>query len=408
MTPRTLFIAFALPLLPAMTVARPKTPEPIHDTTVCTCDDLTDLINRLHMAELAIQALNGEIAKLQNAERTSGRKIMMDTRGANGQTAYETIKTTIIEAMSTVQMGEGSTSEAETDANCKASLKRDTYPGTPCMDEVVMWHEQQVHVKECSTQVARGGTTLIGRRAQLPAIDYAREEIRGYESEIAKIREILRGLPDTCTGDWIGRLYFFEKKTSQHNEILPPVASRIRGEERASSDFVREAKFLFSEAGSSFVNQTLTFQFSKTIVVTGIVDCTSGPGGERSVTTTSEWKNDFAGSSREETGVSLNFDPQTGQYSILANVPPSSGSGTATESHKAQGSCVASDDRPQGGSASGSTDFAGMQAEATGRVSPTAREITGQKTFDWAPQASIPNTTVKHTGTLSWVFYRIR
>ena len=407
MTRRSISVACVLPILTMAAVAQPNLwREPAHQ---CTCADVIDLINRLNMAEAAVEVLKQEITKIEAAQRAAGRDFLMDERNDAGLSNYDQLKATITEAMGSVQMRGVKSSVGRTDAECRPSIVASS---TQCLDEVVMGHEEEVHVAACSSERAAGKFTIVGRRPVATAVAYAQEEIRGYQWEIARIREILHTLPPDCQPGWVGRVSLYEKKTLAITNTLPPLGTRISGTENAETSFSRSARVLFLDIGGSLLNMEAGTIGTTNNTGSARTHCGGGlkgpVGPERIITTTSTSRSEVAALVEGSADVTFNFDPTTGDFALSLTVPESQGDGTTTSRLEVRGSCNPADDTPRSGAASIAGPLTGASAHVQGTVPPTATRVSGDQAFDWGPPVSVPNVTHTHTARMEWSLYKIR
>ncbi|HKS06516.1 MAG TPA: hypothetical protein VJR92_09415 [Gemmatimonadaceae bacterium] len=405
---RSIVLAFVVPLVTVAAVRAPRTQAPRQVRTVCTCSDLVTLVNRLNMAQAAAEVLYAQVAQIEAAQRAAGREFMMDERNASGQSNYDQIAATINEAMSSVQMAGVKTGGGKTDAKCKMTVDAD---GTPCLNEVIAAHEQDVHVDACKAEEKAGAFTVLGNRPVATAVAYAKEEIRGYEREMAKIREILRSLPPECQSEWVGFIYFYEKNALATTITLGPSNTRVSGTQTTKSDFTRAARFLFRSNGTPLLNVRAGKIDEMGSTGVAKTQCRGGlagsMGAERTVYTTSSTKNEISAFTEADAEASFSFDSTTGSYSLSIRVPDSQGTGTTISSLRVRGSCDPAHDVTNGGTASLSEPFAGTSIAVDDSTAKSAIQIRGEKTFDWSPSAMPPGVTHSHTGRITWILYRV-
>src|SRR6185503_17352022 len=88
-----------------------------------------------------------ELPKIEAADKRNSPRppALLDDRAPNGQTNQDLIRDAINSRMTRVQLA--STSIGRTDGRCAASV---TFETSACMSEIVMWHEQHVHVPACT------------------------------------------------------------------------------------------------------------------------------------------------------------------------------------------------------------------------------------------------------------------
>jgi hypothetical protein len=407
---RTAFLIVACVLLP---FARPALAQ---TGTRCTCADIYDLINRLNMAEAARAALLEELPKVQASDRAKGKTSQMDDKNANGVTNQDILRGAITAGMVAVQMPGASVSAGSTGGTCGASVVHHT---TACMDEIVMWHEEHVHVPACNA----GQKTAIGFRAPMTTVDYMKEEIAGYESEIQRIKDVLKMLPKNCRpSGWIGHIQYREERRMEGQNTLPPTATRISASERTSQTMVREAKILYREAGTPTTVSAATISphatteiedtFTKFYTGTLRRSCTGGlatPRFDGTVTNSSEDELKVNGSGEKDVDVSFDYDPQTGQYTLSFEVPEVAGSATQTKKETVSGSCNASDDGTKTSSAQSSMPYNGTHVNVSGTIVPgaTPDRIEGSDKIDLGPPVTSPNLSITSTGTIHWTFYKL-
>ena len=353
--------------------------------TVCTCNDVSDLINRLNMAEAARQALLDELPKIEAADKGRSPKPpwLADDRAPGGQTNQngspmtnqDLIRGAIDERMRRVQLA--STSIGKTDGRCTPSL---THQTTACMNEIVMWHERHVHVPACTA----GPKDVSGFRASQTTVDYAKEEIAGYESEIERIKEVLRMLPASCRpSGWTGFIDYREERTMEKNTPLPPGEIRLSGVDRSSLSLIRDARVLYREMHAPTTLTALTASPRvKTVIheevvwynsVTSKRSCTGGaatPRFDGTSTGTVEEKVVVNAEAERDIDVGFDYDPQTGRYSLSFEIPEAAGHSTFTKLDTVTGACNAADNGTKSSTSQSSTPYSGTPVNVSGTVTP--------------------------------------
>ena len=237
------------------------------------------------------------------------------------------------------------------------------------MNEIVMWHEQHVHVPACMA----GPKDVSGFRASQTTVDYAKEEIAGYESEIARIKEVLRMLPASCRpSGWIGFIDYREERTMEKNTPLPPGEIRVSGVDRSSISLIRDARVLYREVHAPTTLTALTASPRvKTVIheevvwynsVTGRRSCTGGaatPRFDGTSTGTVEEKVEVNAEAEQDIDVGFDYDPQTGRYSLSFQTPEAAGSGTLTRLETVAGACNPADNGTKSSSSQSSMTYSG-------------------------------------------------
>ena len=248
---------------------------PVHGQAVtsCDCPDVFELINRLNMDEAAISALKFQLAEFEATDRSTGRPSSMDDRHASGVSNQNHLRAAINGAMSAVQMLGAQTAKGDTNGLCRSSLETSS---TRCMNEIVMFHEDNGHIPACERDRAAGRTTAIGYRAPLRTAAYIKEEIAGYESEITRIREVLRLLPDSCRQKgWVGLINYFEE-LSMDGETTVNGANGSTSTQKTTRSFKRQARIVYRESVSLTGNTSVTENITRTEVASGRTSCSGG------------------------------------------------------------------------------------------------------------------------------------
>ena len=384
--------------------------------TVCTCADIYDLINRLNMAEAARAALLEELPKVEAADRTQGKRSTLNDRNANGVTNQDILRAAIIDRMGSVQMPGASTSAGRTDERCRSRVASGS---TACMDEIVMWHENHVHVPACTD----GPKSAIGFRQPQSTIDYIKEEIAGYESEVARIKQVLRMLPDECRPNgWIGTIQYVEERVMEAQTTLPPTTTRISASERTHHSLVRTTKILYRESSapttvsaaaaspraSVSVEETVTKFYTSTVRRS----CTGGlatPRFDGTTTSTLEEELKVNADGEKDVDVGFDYDAATGSYTLSFGIPEAAGTGTHTRKESVSGSCNSSDDGTKTSSAQASQTFSGDRVNVSGSITQrsTPDVLQGSTKVDQGPPITMPNGTITSSGTVRWTFFKV-
>lgn len=378
--------------------------------TTCGCPDVTDLINRLNMGEAALSALQGELPKIEAADKQAGRTSSMDDRNAAGQTNQDVIRGVINGAMGNVQILGGQTSRGETGGRCGSSVE---VSSTKCMDEIVMFHEDNVHVPACTKDRAAGRTNALGFRAPQTTVAYVREEMAGYQAEITRIREILRTLPASCRLDgWVGVISYFEERTMEIT--INTVSTRVEGSttsQQTTASLKRDARILFRQSGPPRGNVFLKEVSTQREMRSSRTSCKGGlatPAFDRTVTGTVEQTSDIGGGGEADVDARFDYDAQTGEITLSFDIPGLVATGTTSRSESMQGACNDADD---GTKTTPGAEFSQPYEKSTMSVDAVAMRgldvIRGSKTIDLAPGAAIPNGTVTHQARVNWAFYRV-
>lgn len=398
-----------------LALSAPAQPVRAQTGTVCTCADIYDLINRLNMAQAARSALRAEIPKIEAADRAAGTLSHMDD--PNNASNQESLRSAIKNGMTKVQMPGASTSAAKTHGDCSASI--DTH-GSTCMEEIVMWHEEHVHVPECKS----GAKNALGFRVPLTTIDYVKEEIAGYESEIQRIKDVLLMLPPSCRpSGWIGHIWFHEELKAERNNTLEPTSTRVGASERDSRTMVRDTKVLYREANapttlsaavvspraSTDVKETVTI-FSTSTLRRGCVGGLGTPRFDGTITTTGQEDIKSAGAGERDVDVSFEYDPQTGKYTLAFDIPDADATGSIVQKETVTGSCKSSDDGTKTSpSVPTSRTYDGQRVTVSGTVLPlsTVDMLQGEDTVDLGPHVSLPNYVSTNSGTARWALFKL-
>lgn len=387
--------------------------------SVCGCPDVNDLINRLNMAEAARAALNDEIPKIEAKDRENWPKppAPLDDTTAAGISNQEMVRTAITNGMVIVQALGAPVSEGRTNSSCRSFV---TKSSTACMDEIVKWHEDAVHVPACK----KGPTNATGLRVPQTTAAYAREEIAGYESEIKRILEILQRLPATCRpSGWIGHIYYFETKLVETQRTMKPGRDLVSGSESSNQTMVREAKILYREPSRSpntltalvsgprmfaVINET----YSTTEKRTAKWGCTGGfstPVADRITAFTLTQGAKIEGSRETEAEVGFSYEPSNDSYSVSFNHPGMVGSATSTRTETVNGSCNPGEDGTKSSSAGFSQPYESSLVRVSGRTTPRSGTdvIQGDEKLNLTPPVSMPDLSIVHTGTLRFTFFRV-
>lgn len=383
--------------------------------SVCDCPDVFDLVNRLNLAQAAIDALNDEVPKIEADDRTNKRQSTLADRNSNGVTNQDVIRNAIIGKMGVVQLP-GNTARAETNASCVSAI---VSHGTACLDEVVMWHEDKVHVPACQ----RGPKTALGFRAPMATVAYAKEEIAGYTAEIERIKDILRSLPPTCRpSGWIGTIYYFETQQSETNIPHPGGPTVISGVKRSTHTLTRSANVLFKEGANAttvsaaVIRPQISANISETTslyeTTTGKVSCTGGlatPKFDGTGTSSTQDDVTLTAAEEKETDAGFSYDDQTGTYSVSFQFPAMSGGGTMTHTETMTSACPG-DNGKTNVSSTVSMEYSSTWVNVSGTLTPTRPppdRVQGTDKIEGMPQVTLPNMTVTGSGTVTWSFTRL-
>lgn len=364
--------------------------------TVCGCPDAVDMINRLNMAEAAI-----EIIKAEKGRMAPGAGY--NERGKDGLTNYERLRNTIDNGIAkSAQMLGAKVSEGKTDEFCKPRIVQ---PSSACIDEIAMLHETDIHVPACN---ASPTIPVVGGRLAGTIVDYADEEIRGYEREVSRIRELLRARPGSCRPGWIGFINYYEKRTLETNITLPATQSRVSGSERSFTELVRSAKVLFRENQPSIMNLFINESAAMTTQTVVKIGCKGGLMArqpDRLLSSRTETRSTANGVYEGEIAARFEYAPTTGDWTLSFEFPSTIGNGSSTITGHQSGNCNSSDDgeKPIGGDAWNSP-YASDTFSATGKTDLHLDVVRVEYPLRTFPM-SAPNVSFTHTGRVVFSIY---
>jgi hypothetical protein len=400
---------FGAVLTIAMFAARTAFPQ---DGSVCECPDVFDLINRLNMAEAARSTLLEEIPKMEAAPDPDAPADDKDDQGESNQ---DRIRARIRNGMAVVQALGANTSEAMTYQSCRWGMIKSS---TACMDEVIRWHEETVHVPACDSRNPGGG-----RSSTQSTISYAREEIQSYEAEIARIKDILSSLPATCRpSGWVGHIYYFEQRTTRIQRTMKPGRDLVSGWERSLQTLVREAKIVYREKVQNPTTITALLSGPKMFAVINQTlsngdmrvarwGCSGGlrtPVSDQVTTFTTEEQTSVTAFRETDVDVGFNYNPATGDYSISFTYPGMQGKGTNDRLEAVTGSCNPAEDGSKSSGGGFSQAYDGSSISVSGKArQPAPDMIQGEERLNQIPPVSLPDMAISDTVTLRWTFFKL-
>ena len=334
--------SLALPGVIAAALATPlNRPVLTQSTSVCGCPDVTDMINRLNMAEAAIELIKADKSRFIDAAINTRVVPFNNTIGPNGKTNYVNFRDSLNDGMAKLaQILGANVSWGETDESCNARV---TKHSTPCLDSIVDLHEKEIHKPLCEAQKM---AFLV--RAPIRMVDYADEEIQGYEREIKEIRTLLRTMPASCRPGWIGFIHYYEKRTVTTTNTLPPTQSRVSGSERSATEFVRTAKILFRENQPSTLNLEIKHDLTLTTQTVVKIGCKGGlmtPQFDRTRSSTVEERGTTEVRGHESSiDARFSYAPATGDWTLGFTLPSTTADGTSIITETQSGNCDAAND----------------------------------------------------------------
>jgi hypothetical protein len=400
---RVSFVAAAM--LDALSAA-PVLAQQARVATVCDCSDVYELINRLNMDQAAIEAIRDELMVMPDG--------LLDQTSPNGKTNQEQIRAVILAAMGSVQMRGASIAIGHTDGDCKPSIvdppNRSTIR-TACMEEVLLWHENEVHVPACGA----APKTVFGKRDAQTTKDYIKEEIRGYEAEMQRIRAILQSLPESCRPHgWLGIIYYYESRTLETRQSTQPRGNIVEKFTTTTNAFAREAKILYRENALSTIDADINETTTKFESEAGRFSCEAkGLSGyrppDRTITHSASVETKIVASNLVDATVTFAYHPQSGDYALSFDFPESIGAGTSTVTNTAVNDCNDNGSKTTSGqfqqvvpSSPASLSGTGLPASA---MLPDTNQ--GSDTNDLGPRLTSPDVSTAHTGKATWTLFRL-
>lgn len=193
---------FALLFL-VITVSPGSVPQRRGPAGPCSCDDRTDLLNRLNEADRAILEYQIQIQVMLAQEKQTGEPLILTPEMYN-----EKLQPRIQEAINRVTDANARKARAKTGGFfCRTTVDAPT----SCLAEVVSRHER-VHQKWCRERGVLNDIRLV---------DVALEEIEAYSVERNHILSLLRAWPCKPRG-WFGTVTYGVINKFSSEETFPP------------------------------------------------------------------------------------------------------------------------------------------------------------------------------------------
>jgi hypothetical protein len=162
----------------------------------CTCSDITDLENRLNVANAAIAEYQNGIQDVNDHDATVGKPTMYN------EVTYAEERANVQIAINAVLPRGAPTGTGDTTTDCETVVKADT----PCLQGSVQTHEN-VHSANCQNikqQLKDAGklNDFTNYKDSMTMVEYWNDEIAGYQAEIAYINTNLATAKADASCKW--------------------------------------------------------------------------------------------------------------------------------------------------------------------------------------------------------------
>jgi hypothetical protein len=244
-------------------------------------------------------------------------------------------------------------------------------------------------------------------------IDYAKEEMAGYQSEIDRIKDVLKSLPDSCRPDgWVGLIHYVEEKVMSATITVSKSGTfASTSTQKVEDSWRRTARILYSETGTPHGDVSVYSKTTRNDTATTRTTCDSSGRTtipDRSVTRTSDDVTEVSGTGQEDVSASFNFDPATGKVHLSFEAPGASTTGTFAHSESAQGECNPSANGTKTfPPAPFSTNYDKSLVALEGVGARNGDRVQGSKTIDLTNGVKTPNVSLSHQAIVKWSLYKI-
>ncbi len=366
----------------------------------CSCSDVKDLINRIAMAEAAIEKFRAEIPVMQKQQVPPLYDRVVP---GTSQTNYDALRASVIAAQAAVQDpgahgGTGSTNGI----SCETEVKAET----ACLTEVLQVHEDH-HALRCTAE--RKDRRLVkgeDRFRNKLLVDYANEEISGYQQEIDEALRRLRAIDPSCRpSDWFGTIRVEEARSMEVTTTSP------RGE--YTDGTTRTSKEQFRRWGTIVVGRspdTAYWQVQHLVTghdtQSGRVACGGGAKQQpanRRVNNTHHEEISFTGVSRDVPSVDI--DVEATSYSLGFSITPVDGESTITGYDKSTGGCEEINKSLNGGPYANQIP-ASERITVRGTTKPKATSLSGSYKVPM-PVPGTPGVTFTHDLVVYWHLHKL-
>lgn len=212
----------------------------------CGCADKKDLLNRLNVAEVAIQEYRTQITMMKEQEKKEGKPLMWTKE------RYDILENSVNTAMKTVKNPSAQSVTAKSSGG-DCDFEEINAP-TNCLRETITRHEK-VHHRACLA-VKDSLRLEETYQTRMRLADFAQEEIFAYLEERKFILSQLQSLPMDCrSNNWFGYVLYQRVVKAVINKAIPPINANGRP----------SAGISVSAGGSS--TQTSTNTYTGTILV---------------------------------------------------------------------------------------------------------------------------------------------
>jgi hypothetical protein len=239
-------------------------------------------------------------------------------------------------------------------------------------------------------------------------LDYASEDIAGYQAEIDEALRRLRALPASCRpNDWFGTITAFQVKRVDTSNVVPPGNKFSDGTTEKSSN-------LLSRWGTiHFSSQpTATWHVQQISRITrksgGLVGCKGGlktmPADHHELNTMSSEINGEGGH-QDPPSVSLDFTVDNLYYTLSVQVPEVTAKVKMSGYNSSTGGCQPFNIPVPDSPAIDSNIAALGTFEMKGRMKPTDKELSGSHAEDLIPvKTTVPGIDT-NTDTVRFVWH---
>jgi hypothetical protein len=373
----------------------------------CACKDVDDLINRLNMAHAAIDKYQSEIDGASQPDGMGTKTVDGKPKSGKGNNR-NLLQKSVDDSMGEVKRVKRAEVTGDTSG---VTCKPDVESGSACLKAVVEVHEA-VHAKACSAEKLRRKLGAFDDRlAGMLLVDYAKEEIKGYQTEIDDIVKRLRVMPPSCRpSGWIGTIQAFEVKETKATLVTPGQAQYDTEKVRTMDDWRARRGAIYVDGKTSSAYWHIEHAASHAETAGSLVGCIGGAmprPPDRMETGTGERTTSGTGFGTDVPEVDIDVTGDGLYYTLSFYLPEVEGDYEGKSVSARTGGC-----QNESWEAQGKDKWTFQKSDGLtfkGRVDPKAGYIGGSDVYDFIPYAvQVPGLTKnEHKVRATWHFHKI-
>lgn len=399
---RSLFVALLL------AITFPATGLLAQTGSSCGCQDVSDLLNQLNLANAALSEIQKSLSTVKPTDYVNE---ILPPPNPPGNTNGSILLGAIKDASAQVRDNKAGIASMTIDtASCETAVTADT----PCLRSLleIYGSTRRGHCEreKRTRKLGKNDDTMNGYSFHQYLLDMS----DAYEAMIKEILKRLQTMDRSCRlNEWFGSITVTETSSLNIRNETPSRNRFDKGTEEVTNDkTVRRGTILLNSSNAlPFSFWLLSGSYDHNKVHQGVVDCDSGPAEElRDFTSGEHTQAQKSGgeSVNTEVGISLSEDDRI--FDINFKIPDMTAALTFQKTVASSGGCPGFADSKTYALPSTPSPVASAYVEFQGSYFPgNPEKISGSTTIDLLPSAATTGgVTQEHTIQVTYNLYRFR